>query len=172
MSRIAEMLDYIKEDMEKELEEWKLEIVDFSDVKVVEVLESLKTEVKTDVASIVITYLRSSYITGIHQFKVALYENEPFICEPTLYRMIDMTPLYKGVLETFDKFIRKIKSEFIHVFYHEVEEIRRFYMEYLYQNSYLFFESEAVKKEDGEGSIPIYYGEEMGEIEQIGVIGR
>ena len=58
------------------------------------------------------------------------------------------------------------------MFSYEIEEICRFYMEYLYQNSCFFFEILFDKIKANEVGISIYFGEEMGEIEQIGVIGR
>ena len=170
MSRVAEMIDYLKDDIEQGLEEWKLKILNINDIKVKEAFATMKTKVETDDACIVITYLRSSYITGTHQFKIALYENEPFISEPTLHKLVNLSPLFTRVSETIDKFTRKIKSQFIRVLSHEIEGIRRFHMEYLYQNSYYFFEKVTGKTGDDEGSIPVYFGEEMGEINQIGVI--
>ena len=85
------------------------------------------------------TYLRSSYITETHLFKIALYENEPFINDVITHKIINLTPLYKSLTESIDKFTRKTKSQFIRVLPYELEEIRRFYMDSLYQNSRFFF---------------------------------
>ena len=170
MKRVAEMLAYLKDDMEQELERWKQLYFNADDSQVKEAINSLRTKIEADDASIVISYLRSSYITEKHLFKVTIYENEPFINEPTLYKLVDLTPLYKQIPEKIDKYSRKIRSKFIRVLPYEVEEIRRFYMERLYKDSWIFFEKAISKTEVDDGRIPVYFGEELGSIKKIGGI--
>ena len=164
------MLDYLQDEMNKEIEAWIIEQYDINLVQVSDVLHDMKAVIETEAACIVITYLRSSYITGSHQFKIACYENEPFM-ETLMYRFIDLTPLpFKQIPISIEKFSRKIRSKFIRVLPFEIEEIRRYYMECLYKNSRFFFGRTLDELGNKEKVNPVYFGEELGEVEQIGVI--
>jgi len=170
MEHIAKMLEDVKDDMEQRLVDWKQAKHDINDLQVKEAFNSLKANITTEEASIVITYLRSSYITGTHQFKIALYENVPFMNEATLYRLVDLTPLYQRTPELIDQLTKKIRFQFKRIMPYEIEEIRRFCMEYFYKNSCFFFEKVLENIENDAETISIYFGEEIGQIEKIGVI--
>ena len=183
MDRVTEMLDYLKDEMEEGLARFKQELSQqelFDEAQVREALEVMKAEIeageKAENTFVVITYLRSSYITESHQFKIALYEDEPFVEEAIMDRFVDLTQLYKQeerIPELIDKLTRKIRLKFIRVVPYEIEEVRRFYMESLYKNSSFFFKNIVNEMGTGEsGSVKniVYFGEEMGKIEEIGVI--
>jgi len=171
MERVSAMLDYLKDEMGEGLEKFKQEMLVFDGTQERDAIEILKSEIESEEICVVITYLRSSYITGSHQFKISLYENDPFMSDATMCRFIDLAPLYKRVPEFIDDLTRKIKSQFIRVMPFEIEEIRRSYMDYLYKNSSFFFErivNEMRNDEGGKIKNIVYFGEEMGETEEIG----
>lgn len=170
MERISDMLDYLKDDIQQRLTVWEQELLVVDHMQIKKILEIFKAKIETEETCMVITYLRSSYITHTHQFKIALYENEPFMSGAIAHRFIDLTPLYKGLPDSIDAFIMKIKSQFIRVLPYEVEEIRRFYIDYLYQNSCFFFKSIVSEIANNEASHDVYFGEEIGKVEHIGVV--
>lgn len=119
---------------------------------------------------IIICYLRSSFITRSHNFLIEAYQKEIFMEENPPYvlysfkELLDLSECDIKILE------QKIRQEFVRVLSSEIEEIRRYYMEELYQKMCEIFE-EMIKelKEEWKGqSILIFYGEQMGKIKKIG----
>ena len=170
MDRVPEMLEHIKEDMAEKIVAWQRQMLseDTNTIKsmIIEMLEKA-----TDSEDyIVISYLRSSYITGSHRFKLAIYNEEPYVETFPPYKLIDMTPYYQDIDEDFEGFVEKLKSEFIRILGSEIEEVRRFYMEQLYFESMVFFQKIAEELSENQGTTPLLFGGEMGETYQIGVI--
>ena len=170
MKRIGKMLNALKDEIKEELETWKQSCCKMDDRQAKAAVGHLKTKIETETACLVITFLRSSYITKTHQFKVAVYENEPFVTPAAMEKWIDLTPLFKQLPKTIDKFASEIRSKFIHVHDHEIEEISRLYLAYLYQKSHFFFEPIFEKAPTDKRNIAVFFGEELGKIKQIGVV--
>lgn len=112
--------------------------------------------------SLTISYLRSSYITCSHFFYIAYYEDELFVAEEPGGFYFDISGLFAGIEEDFTQINRRLTGNYIRVFDSEKEEMRRFYMEKLYQSMGAVFQIilENRKKEDG---IKVYFGGYMEE---------
>lgn len=134
-------------------------------------LETALTELISDkkVGSLVISFLRSSYILNTHEFYIAYYEREPFVEEEPDCIYFSMKSLFLGIEEDWREMDRELCQNFIRVFAGEKEEIRRWYMERIY----IALESmmkEAVEKIQKRGAVDVYYGGYMEEIKVIGCI--
>jgi hypothetical protein len=81
-----------------------------------------------------------------------------------------MTAYYQLILDEVKGFVKKLSSKFTKIFESEIEEIRRFYVEQLYMASQLLFERIGNELTGDKGTISLFFGEEMGEVDQIGVI--
>lgn len=170
MRRIPQMLSYIQVDIDQQLETWKQEQANTNDPPIQAALESLKTKSTTVCHSLVITFLRSSYVTGSHAFKMALYENEPFITPPICHQLIDMSHRYADTTAGINRLAKKMNSKFSHVLSSEREEVRRWVMEQYYKESHFIFEKLFVQASSSDLAVPVYFGEEMGHVTQIGVM--
>ena len=170
MERIEEMLSYIEEDIKEAViahQEW-LETGDFP--KLEEIIQWVKQELKSlEKDCFVISFLRSSYITGSHKFKLAVFEGEPFIERNPLHQMASLDYLYQESNQELAKLTKKLKGKFINITAAELELIRQFYMGELYQSSKVLFARIVKKVSENTGKTKVFFGEEMGEIEEIGV---
>lgn len=170
MERIVEMLSFLEEEIKEAVGshvQW-LENGDFSDLE--GIIQWVNQELKSlEKDCVVISFLRSSYITGSHKFKLAAYEGEPFIEIHPLYRMISLDFLYQESSQELAKLTEKLKDKFINVTATELELIRQAYMEKLYQSSKVLFTRMVEKVSENTGKTKVFFGEEMGEIEEIGV---
>ena len=79
--------------------------------------------------SLVISCLRSSYITGSFDFYIAFYGGEPFVEEEPDSAYYSMAVLLDGIGEDLERMGKKLRGKFIRVMSSETEEIRRWYME-------------------------------------------
>ena len=170
MERIPKMLNYLNDDLTKELQNWKQQLSNLKAEKTKATIEQFKDQAETEETCIVITYLRSSYITKKHQFKIALYEKAPFTKETTMYQYMNLSALYKQVPAQMENFTKKLQTKYSSVLNSEIEEIRRAYMELLYQNTNQFFENVLAKIPKTKPTIKVYFGEELDEVKEIGVI--
>jgi hypothetical protein len=170
MDRVPEMLEHIKEDMAEGIMTWQQQMLNRETDTIKSVIVKMLEKVTDSEEYIIVSYLRSSFITWSHHFKVALYNDEPYVETFPAYELIDMTPYYKGIDERFEVLMGKIKTDFIRVLGNEIEEIRRFYMEQLYFGSLPFFQRIAEELAKSQGTTPFLFGGEMGETYQIGVI--
>ena len=82
--------------------------------------------------SVVISYLRASYITETHEFYVGVYEGEPFV-EEIKHGFISVKPLLENVEKDLVELDQALEREFFRLIAAEKEEIHRWYMEQLYQ---------------------------------------
>lgn len=120
---------------------------------------------------VVISFLRSSYITRSHSFKIAFYEKDIFVEENPAAFTYNMSPYFVGVEEDINYLWKKTEKEFIQVFSWRKEELRRFYMERIYKESVVIFRNIINEMERTADEAEVYYGEEIGQAEQIVITG-
>ena len=125
--------------------------------------EKLNCIVRGRQGFIMISFLRSSYITKCYNFRIAFYEKELFVEENPAAFLYNMSSYLRGVEEDISYLWKKADKGFIQVFSWRKEELRRFYMEKIYKESEIIFQK-IISEIDS-------MGEEMGYVEQIGVIG-
>ena len=98
-------------------------------------------------------------------------EKELFVEENPAAFLYNMSSYLRGVEEDISYLWKKADKGFIQVFSWRKEELRRFYMEKIYKESEIIFQK-IISEIDSMGEeIGVFYGEEMGYVEQIGVIG-
>lgn len=120
---------------------------------------------------VMISFLRSSYITRHHKFKIAFYEKDLFVEENPPAFSYSATLFLEGVEEDIEYLWKKTEREFIQVFSWRKEELRRIYMEKIYKACVIIFRSIISEMDRTGKEIGIFYGEEIGYVEQIGIIG-
>jgi len=170
MKRFTDRLDSLKEDMEQAVLTWKRQLPQIDTTSTQMILNEAKAKINSQLFPIVITFLRSSYITESHRFKLAIYQEEPFVDEPIYVTYFDLASLYQYTPQQINAFIIKVRSTSVRLLPDEIEEIRRCYLEQLYQHSDHFFEGVVQKMKNKGQEIPVYYGEEMGKLRTLGVI--
>ena len=74
---------------------------------------------------LVISCLRSSYITGSFDFYIAFYAGEPFVEEEPDSAYYSMAVFWDGIGEDLERMGKKLRRKFIRVMSSETEEIRR-----------------------------------------------
>ncbi|MDE7197426.1 MAG: hypothetical protein K2O15_00925 [Lachnospiraceae bacterium] len=82
--------------------------------------------------SLVISFLRSSYILNSHEFYIAFYEEEPFVEEEPADICFSMEKVFDGIEEDWHEMDEMLQQNFIRVFAGEKAETHRWYMERLY----------------------------------------
>ncbi|MCM1233943.1 MAG: hypothetical protein NC489_27875 [Ruminococcus flavefaciens] len=131
------------------------------------VLRELTSDKKE--GSLVISFLRSSYILNNHELYIAYYEGEPFVEEDPACAYFSMKSALSGVEKDWLEMNKDLCSNFIRVFAGEKEEIRRWYMEQLYTALESIIKM-VVKSTPVSGEIGVYYGGYMEEVKAIGNI--
>ena len=170
MNRVPAMLEYVKEDMAKSVVEWQQQVLNCDNTGIKSVIVEVSMKRTSPEDDVIISYLRSSYLTGSHCFKVAIYNEVPYVETSPIQELLDMAPYYQGVDETFQLLVKKLKSKFMNIFECEIEEVRRFYMEQLYFGSLPFFQKIAEELAESQSTTPLLFGGQMGRTYQIGVI--
>lgn len=174
-----EKYDLIKINMKEEIEqllEHRIQnmIKNYENIKVTvcaELNEKLIRIIKEREGCVVISFLRSSYITKSNKFKVSFYEQELFVEEKPASFLYSMDTFLAGIEEDINRLWTITEKKFVQVYLWRKEELRRFYMEKIYKASVIIFRN-IINDMDrtGEG-IEVFYGEEIGYVEQIGIIG-
>lgn len=119
--------------------------------------------------SLVISFLRSSYISGSHEFYIAYYEGEPFVEEEPDCIYFSMKNAFSGIEKDWHEMDEDLYHNYIRVFAGEKEEIHRWYMERIYiaLESIMRMVIEKMQKSKG---VNVYYGGYMEEVKIIGSI--
>lgn len=119
--------------------------------------------------SLVISFLRSSYILNNHEFYIAYYEGEPFVEEEPDCIYFSMKNALSGIEKDWHEMDEELHQNFIRVFAGEKEEIHRWYMERIYiaLESIMRMAIEKMQKRSG---VNVYYGGYMEEVKLIGSI--
>lgn len=168
MERIEEMKVFIRDLLESSIKKRIQQAIQRSlgDQKGIEGLKSAMQSLVDDrKGCLCISYLRSSYITGTDDFEIAFYEGTPFIesgPECFYYRPVHA---FTGIEEDLQSLGAQLRKGFIRIISGETEEIRRYYMERLYEQCGDVFLS--IMKDWEWEDIEIYYGEYMGELKRI-----
>lgn len=174
MKRITQMKDVIGEKADflisRRLEEVK-KLLDSNTYKIQSDIENALSELTSDKTEgcLVISFLRSSYILGNHEFYIAYYEGEPFVEEEPACIYFSMKEALNGIEEDLHEINELLHQNFIRVFAGEKEEIRRWYMERVYMAMESIMKMAVEMMQKGR-RIAVYYGGYMEEIEAIGSI--
>lgn len=123
--------------------------------------------VQKEEGCLVLSFLRSSYLTESHKFLLTFYREEPFLEEEPDYMVLDLYHFFASTSADLQKLKKEIEKKFVHIFAAEQEEIRRWYMEELYQGFGRVLFSIVEKQEEG---MDIFYGGFMEELNWIGRI--
>ena len=131
------------------------------------VLKELASDKKD--GSLVISFLRSSYILKSYEFYIAYYEGELFVEEEPDCVYFSMKSALRGIEEDWREMDEELHQNFIRVFAGEKEEIHRWYIEQLYiaMESIMKMAVEKMQKSRG---VDVYYGGYMEEVKVIGSI--
>ena len=167
MERIAEFIEHLEEAVGVATQAWIKQLEQINTTSIKEILQEVYAITHSD-SHVVITYLRSSAITKSHQFKLAVYPEEPFVDSPIHYTLLDMASLYKEVSSDIQTLINKLSPPYFKILPSEKEEIRRHFTIRLYQQSYHFFKRALKELAPNHQPMQIYFGEEMSELIIVG----
>ncbi|MCL1990318.1 MAG: hypothetical protein FWG67_05430 [Defluviitaleaceae bacterium] len=167
MKRRQEMVNHITELMnettEKRKQRWHE--LDYEPIK--SQLQKFLGYLEDPTHNIVISYLKSSYVTNSHHFKIAIYAKAPFVELYPCCEYIDMKLLFSGVEADIELFVKELRRKFAHFLKSEQEEIRRYYMELLYVESELVFKLILAQIYKNEKMPSILFGAELSEVKPI-----
>lgn len=171
MEQIQEMLDHISVEVEAAVEKRKQlwGKIDTTEIKS-QLQNFYKQYSDSEDHKIVISYLKSSYITGSHKFKLASYEEEPFVELYPPHEYLNMKPLFDNIEADMTVFTKQLSQHFFRLMPSEQEEIRRHYMEMLYIESALFFKRVLSETDPDIKATSIFFGAELGEVKRMGAI--
>ena len=170
--QMKEYLSDIKDQLKKERLQ-KIKTMCECDQK--ELILELKTArgtfaLQENTGVLVFSYLRSSCITGSHNFLLSYHEEEPFIEEEPQEITVDMSPLFAGIDDDLAALNRYLTGNYIRIFPSEKEEIRRWYLLELYKNMGDIVQIIIEKTRTGQET-KIYYGGYMeGDLKEMGQI--
>jgi len=164
MERMQEIVDYLQEEVEKAVDNRKQKWQRMERKETTSSIQSFLEKISKPVeGNLVLTYLKSSYITNTHKFKIAIYADELFVELYPPYAYIDMKLLFTDIDADMDVFRKKLKQHFLHLMTSEIEEFRRYYMELLYIQSVMYFK--LVFSDLSEIKLPaVFFGAELGEV--------
>lgn len=168
MERIDEMKDCLKEEKEElakeRIRKMKAQGIEEGFSKTLE-----QWSIGREKGSIVIAFLRSSYLTKSHKWYIGFYDGEPFVEEEREKMYYPLPSMFQEIKEDFLLLRKKLEKKFPRLLSSEEEEIRRWYMEQLYRDMGQVLE-EFFKKREKEGNLPVLYGGYMEELLPIGRI--
>ncbi|MCX4352343.1 MAG: hypothetical protein OSJ60_11970 [Lachnospiraceae bacterium] len=135
--------------------------------ELLETIEELAEEKEN--GCVVISFLRSSYITGSHDFYIACYSDEPFVEEEPDSRYYSLGLLFEGIESDMDCMNKELEKKYIRILSSEKEEIRRWHIDNIYRRLgeilQLLFEDMLPQR-----GLDVFYGCYMDELELIGKI--
>ena len=134
LERLEDMKEFLREDAETLRRERRKKMDDIYADRGQGIKNDLETVLKgladgKGDGRLVISCLRSSYITGSIDFYIAFYAGEPFVEEEPDSAYYSMAVLLDGIGEDLERMGKKLRGKFIRVMSSETEEIRRWYME-------------------------------------------
>ncbi len=134
LERLEDMKEFLREDAETLRRERRKKMDDIYADRGQGIKNDLETVLKgladgKGDGRLVISCLRSSYITGSFDFYIAFYAGEPFVEEEPDSAYYSMAVLLDGIGEDLERMGKKLRGKFIRVMSSETEEIRRWYME-------------------------------------------
>lgn len=169
MDRIEQMKDFLKEMIEEILEK-RIQFIaaayEKDEKEKQKLIEALKEFMKGKKGFLYISYLRSSYIIENNQFQISFFQEKAFVEEDPESIYYNLKLPLKDIEGDIDYLNVQLRKQYIRISLGELEEIRRSYMEKLYQGLGEIFN--LILKTNAKDNIPIYFGEYMGETIQIG----
>lgn len=173
LERVQEMESSVcklKDDLkEKRLYSMKEILLDGKEGKTVfkKILTELMQEKRE--GALVISYLRSSYITGSHNFYIAYYLKDIFVEEEPVSVWYSMKPAFRGVENDWTELYKELEKNYLHILEAEKEEIRRWYMGFLYADIEKILQR-MLTDVGQESGMDVYYGGYMDSVKKIGRI--
>ena len=168
MERVQNMVDYLAKDMETAMENRKQQWLELNTQPLKSKLQSFINSIsELEDGTIVISYLKSSYITKSHKFKIAQYADAPFMELYPLFEYVDAKFLFDHINNDMIKLINRLENKFFRIKNSEKEEIRRYYMEWLYEESRIIFKQVILDIFSGSLIPPIYFGAELCEVRPL-----
>lgn len=170
MDRIKEMKDFLHDTEEIMVKERidKIKIICMRE-------ENIKKEIQAIVdrlsmgktgGCIVISFLRSSYITCSHEVCIAYYLGEPFVEENPDCEYYSLRPFFDGIEDELQYMIKELRNKYIRIMASEIEEIRRWFMDEIYTGLGIIFKSILADIQD-KSDIAVFYGNYMDELEPL-----
>ncbi len=171
MDRIKEMKEFLQDAEEILLQQRidKIKLICMSE-------ENTRREIQTIIdgmtmertgGCIVVSCLRSSYITGSHEFGIAYYADEPFVDEEPDCVYYNLGLLFEGIEDDLQYMNKELRNKYIRIMASEKEELRRWFMDKIYMRLGVVFKP-IIKDMQNKRNIDIFYGNYMGELELIG----
>lgn len=124
-------------------------------------LEEQKTE-----GAVVVSYLRSSVVTGSHVFYIAYYNGEPFVEEEPEAVYLDLRHVFEDAETDCVEIIRILGKKFMRVLDSEKEEIRRWYLYLIYERLGASIKPQTEENHTA-GKVPVLYGGYMDKLHWI-----
>lgn len=151
LERLEIIKNSLKEEIRNKSSRWKEEIFSWL--------------AEREEGCLVLSFLRSSYLTGSHKFLLSFYQEEPFLEENPDSISIDFYPYFAPAKADIQELNRAMEKEFVAILAAEKEEIRRWYLDQLYQEFKTILPSLLENQENG---IDIYYGGFMEKLDWVG----
>ncbi len=170
MDRIKEMKEFIQDTEQVLLKERidKIKIICISE-------ENMKREIQVIIerltmrkkgGCIVISFLRSSYITDSHEVCIAYYTDEPFVEDEPDCGYYSLHSFFEGIENDLQYMIKELRNKYIRIMSSEKEEIRRWFMDEIYTRLGIVFKAILVDMQTKE-DIDVFYGNYMDELEPL-----
>lgn len=167
--RVNELIAHLEEDIEILVNDWQCTNENETNNELNEFWYDITKNIGA-AEKIVISFLRSSAITNSHKFRIAGYVDEIFVETPIFETFVSFkNSVNKGLGQTDDLY-KKLAPTFIQITNYEKEEIRRYYTTQLYKVCSKKFRDVLISQNDTNSPLKIYFGEEMGELNEIGEI--
>lgn len=170
MERVPKMLNWISKDMEKAINNRKQNWQKLNTKPLKEKIQNFINNLNSiEDKKIVISYLKRSYILKNHKFKIAQYEDEAFLELYPKFEYLNAQSLFEDIDDDMRKMISQLSKDnkFIQIKPSEKEEIRRYYMEWLYVESEMVFKQIILELFSNSQAPPIYFGAELGEVKRL-----
>jgi len=167
--RIPELINHLEESLFRLTKEWITKHSEELKKEIKSSIESLEIN-NSEITSIVITYLRSSALTNSHKFMILCFKDEIFLDEPIEKNYFTLYPQLVIPDEKLKRLFDELTPPFFQISAYEKEEIRRHLIIKIYIECANAFKETLEDKESENSQIPVFFGEEMGELIQIGVI--
>lgn len=125
-------------------------------------------EQKTD-GAVVVSYLRSSIVTGSHEFYIAYYNGKPFVEEEPEGMYLGLRHIFVDAETDCMEIIRILGKRFVRLLDSEKEELRRWYLNLLYERLGMVAEPQA-GEDHAVVQIPVLYGGYMEKLHPMGYV--
>ena len=173
MDRINEMKKFLYNIEESLRKEWisKIKRICMNDKMIKEEIVNIVKELTAgrETGCIVLSFLRSSYITGSHELYIAYYSDDPFVEEEPDNRYYGLHSFFEGIEKILQCMNKELENKYIRILASEKEEIRRWFMCNIYMQLGSAFKMifEDIQSQE---SLYVFYGNYLGELDILGKI--